>query len=97
MGESNPLVAIEAIYSNSFLLGATPGADKSMTRWALLVYLLHHGWTMECHEYIRLRQHYEASLRHWGQVLQSPGATPEAQQRAWPPRSSKGLREAGID
>jgi hypothetical protein len=34
MGEPNPLVAIEAIYSNSFLLGATPGADKSMTRSA---------------------------------------------------------------
>jgi hypothetical protein len=32
---------------------------------------------MECHEYIRLRQHYEASLRHWGHVLlSSVGAEP---------------------
>jgi hypothetical protein len=29
---------------------------------------------MACHEYIRLRQHYEASLRHWGQILLSPVA-----------------------
>jgi hypothetical protein len=29
---------------------------------------------MECHGYIRLRQHYEAVLRHWGQVILSPGA-----------------------
>jgi hypothetical protein len=31
-------------------------------------------WTMVCHEYIRLRQHYEAALRHWGHVLLSPVA-----------------------
>jgi hypothetical protein len=30
--------------------------------------------TMACPEYIRLRQHYEASLRHWGHVLLSPEA-----------------------
>jgi hypothetical protein len=40
----------------------------------LLAYLPHHSWTMECHEYIRLRQHYEAALRHWGHVALSPGA-----------------------
>jgi hypothetical protein len=33
-------------------------------------------WTMACHEYDRLRQHYEASLRHWGHVLLSSGAEP---------------------
>jgi hypothetical protein len=32
--------------------------------------------TMACPEYIRLRQHYEASLRHWGLVLLSPIAEP---------------------
>jgi hypothetical protein len=31
---------------------------------------------MACYEYIRLRQHYEASLRHWGHVLLSSGAEP---------------------
>jgi len=31
---------------------------------------------MACHEYIRLRQHYEAFLRHWGQVLLSAGDEP---------------------
>jgi hypothetical protein len=29
---------------------------------------------MSCPEYVRLRQHYETALRHWGQVLLSPGA-----------------------
>jgi hypothetical protein len=34
-------------------------------------------WTMECHEYIRLRQHHEAALTHWEQViLSSQGALP---------------------
>jgi hypothetical protein len=32
--------------------------------------------TMACFEYDRLRQHYEASLRRWGQVLLSPGVEP---------------------
>jgi hypothetical protein len=27
---------------------------------------------MDCTEYIRLRQHYEASLRRWGQILLLP-------------------------
>jgi hypothetical protein len=27
---------------------------------------------MACYEYDRLRQHYEAALRHWGHVLRSP-------------------------
>ena len=31
---------------------------------------------MACPEYIRLRQHYEAALRHWGHVLLSPVAEP---------------------
>jgi hypothetical protein len=31
---------------------------------------------MACHEYIRLRQHYEAALRHWGHVLLSPVTGP---------------------
>jgi hypothetical protein len=31
---------------------------------------------MECHEYIRLRQHYEAARRNWGHVLLSPGVEP---------------------
>jgi hypothetical protein len=29
---------------------------------------------MACHEYIRLRQHYEASLRHWAQIFLLPDA-----------------------
>jgi hypothetical protein len=29
---------------------------------------------MACDEYIRLRQHYEAALRHWGHFLLSPEA-----------------------
>jgi hypothetical protein len=30
--------------------------------------------SMACPEYNRLRQHYEAALRHWGHVLLSPVA-----------------------
>jgi hypothetical protein len=30
--------------------------------------------TVRCPEYIRLRQHYEAALRHWGHVLFFPNA-----------------------
>jgi hypothetical protein len=29
---------------------------------------------MPCPEYNRLRQHYEAALRHWGHVILSPDA-----------------------
>ena len=29
---------------------------------------------MSCLEYNRLRQHYQAALRHWGRVLFSPDA-----------------------
>jgi hypothetical protein len=29
---------------------------------------------MECHEYKRLRHHYEAALRRWEHVTFSPGA-----------------------
>jgi hypothetical protein len=29
---------------------------------------------MPCPEYLRLRQHYEAALRHWGHVMLSPDA-----------------------
>jgi hypothetical protein len=28
--------------------------------------------TMSCPEYNRLRQHYEAAIRHWGRVILSP-------------------------
>jgi hypothetical protein len=30
------------------------------------------SWTMDCHEYVRLRLHYEASLRRWEQILLLP-------------------------
>jgi len=29
---------------------------------------------MRCPEYLRLRQHYEAALRHWGHVILSTDA-----------------------
>jgi hypothetical protein len=32
--------------------------------------------TMACPEYIRLRQHYDAALRHWGQIFLLPEAAP---------------------
>jgi hypothetical protein len=32
--------------------------------------------TMDCYEYIRLRQHYEAALRHWGHIHMMPAAEP---------------------
>jgi hypothetical protein len=31
---------------------------------------------MACHENDRLRQHYEAALRHWGNVVLSPTIRP---------------------
>ena len=31
---------------------------------------------MSCHENKRLRQHYEAALRHWGNVVLSPTMPP---------------------
>jgi hypothetical protein len=49
---------------------------------------------MECHEYIRLRQHYEASLRRWGQVLLSPGNERVSVTARPPPSSSKSICRA---
>jgi hypothetical protein len=33
------------------------------------------GCTLPCSEYIRLRQRYEAAIRHWGQVILSSQGT----------------------
>jgi hypothetical protein len=40
---------------------------------------------MPCPEYVRLRQHYESALRHWGEVLLSQDSElvgPGGRQRA---------------
>jgi hypothetical protein len=53
-----------------------PQREVSLTSACNVVFLRILNLTMVCSEYNRLRQHYEASLRHWGQVLLSAGAEP---------------------
>jgi hypothetical protein len=52
---------------------------------------------MLCPEYLRLRRHYEAAIRHWGHVLLSPQAdlvgalarqTDEIKQKAFDDRNA---------
>jgi hypothetical protein len=50
--------------------------DKGWPKSRLTGASLNQVAQMECHEYTRLRHHYEAALRHWGHVLLSPVIVP---------------------